>query len=269
MLLLNAVWKPDSGYLSILYHNTAGVSDIPKNLPSACRRPKGAQIHHLWSKHPSQSIPETANLNYIFFFLGSDSSREGNTHKQLPQFLEICFGGKAQGGNTFCEALPKKDKTLTLSRGWHVGMQLKGLKRGQTKITTHTNKHISWQHNGLSCLQNGLPEETWASLALDARQQSCQKSPFSSIPAFLTAKVKLIVPRMNSLWALGKKKKINSLGFTWACSIAPATQKGQNRSSNFSTWDFQVVSPKDAPGFHVYYRDSVPRQSWYCNALKL
>lgn len=86
MLLLNAVWKPDSGYLCrqlILYHDTAGVSGIPKNLSCACRRPKGAQIHHLWSKHPSQSIPETANLSCIFFWALTVPGKEIHTNNSL------------------------------------------------------------------------------------------------------------------------------------------------------------------------------------------
>lgn len=121
ILLLNAAWKPDTGYLSIVYHNMAGVSDIPKNLSSACRRPKGAQKHQPWSKHPSQSIPETANLNCIFFWTLIVPGKEIHTNNSLRSW-KFALEEKPQTETHSVKLCLKKDKTLTLRRGWQVGM---------------------------------------------------------------------------------------------------------------------------------------------------
>lgn len=147
--------------------------------------------------------------------------------------------------------LRKEEKGVTC---WNVARKTEKSTE-QTKQPTYpteTSKQTSWQHDGLSCLQNGLPKETQVPVILDARQQACQKSQYSSISAFLIARVKLSLPRQ----AFFGHWKENRLRFTqkpntiWASSTVLATQKGQQKEKHRQRLRFLRCQPQRmAQGF--------------------
>lgn len=153
-------------------------------------------------------------------------------------------------------------------------MQLKGTeKSADQKHNPHKTGKTSWQHDGLSCLQNGLPKETWASLALDARQQSCQKSPYSSIPAFLIAKEKNHCAKTELFLGTGKKKTVLGLPGNQILSgpvvLLQQHRKANKRSSNFSTWNFQVARPQGCLRVSCLLQGQCPQAELMLQCIKL